>query len=160
VRHRAAPSFREEYRALDPDVRKLADKSFEGFNKAVLSTRRFGLRRRAASGRLGSGFIIAPFPSRFQAGCSGSDWRSRQVRPACGLKKASLSGAALRSLPRGRGLDGQLTGRGFHGIDLPEPRLGTIIVRVSDHSEAANPTAGRAGKVAPIGAAAQVVPVA
>jgi hypothetical protein len=29
VRHRAAPSFWQEYNALDEDVRKIADKSFE-----------------------------------------------------------------------------------------------------------------------------------
>jgi hypothetical protein len=33
VRHRAAPSFWREYNALHPEIRKLADKSFEILKK-------------------------------------------------------------------------------------------------------------------------------
>jgi len=71
VKHRAAPSFWEGYNALDPEVRKLADKSFEVFKKdpqhASLRLKKTG---RFWSARVG--LHHRAFPSRLQAGCSGS----------------------------------------------------------------------------------------
>jgi len=69
VRHRAAPSFWEAYHALEPDVRKLADKSFEVLKKdpqhpslRLKKTGRFwsarvGLHHRALSVEIPGGLL-------------------------------------------------------------------------------------------------------
>jgi hypothetical protein len=69
VRHRAAPSFWQEYNALDADLRKLADKSFEILKKDpqhpslhLKKTGRFwsarvGLRHRALSVEIPEGLL-------------------------------------------------------------------------------------------------------
>ena len=54
MRHRASPSFRREYNALDADIRKLADKSFQLFkNDPQYPSRRLKKTGRFWSARVG-----------------------------------------------------------------------------------------------------------
>ena len=71
MRHRAAPSFWQGYNALEPGIRKLADKSFEVLkeNPQHPSLR---LKKVAASGPFESDFSTELLPFAFPTDCFGS----------------------------------------------------------------------------------------